>query len=1097
MPGNTRQESLVRLLEESSTPLAVADLADHLGVTVRTVLRDVTALRKLGHEIAGARGRGGGLSLPRRAETVPELRLVNASAESEPERSVQRRQPIFVGREAELDSLLDAFAEVKTGQGRVVMLAGEPGIGKTGVVQQLSNRLIDDGAQLYWGRCYESEGALPYWPWMQIISAYASANPPDLLRKEMGDGASDIAEMVPELHSVLTGLERSSVSYTPEAARFRLFRHVAGFLSRAADKAPMVLILEDLHWGDRPSLLLLEFLAQEIADSPVLLIGTYRDVELNRRHPLGQTLAGLNRQQHFLRMTLRGLDVEEVGRIVALASGQERSPELVASLHEQTEGNPLFVTEMVKLLLEEGSLSDDDHIHILGRVPEGVREAIGRRLDRLSDAANTVLRSVSVMGREFSIPEARRLSAGLSEYQNIPGNDAGNDFGNVLEAGDETEILLVLEEALQAGIIERKAQELASYQFTHSLIRDTLYEELTTPERVRLHRLAGETIETIHGSSLDAHLSQLAHHFLEASQGGNPEKAVHYAERAGDRAGEMVAYEEASRLYGMALQALQLAEHPDDARRCELMIALGRSQMMAGELVEARETLASTAAIARRINATELESEAAIAFEIVGWLPEYDGSPAVELLSNVLERIPTKDSEIRARVLASLGRAFTYSGQIESALTVGRGAIAMARRIGDPETLAITIWSRLPARFDPSDIHERVALAMEAIGISEELGRDEMVTEAQSWLINDFLELGDIESWDLLFDPWRINTEKSRVAMWLFNLRNIEIGTEFRHGRFEEVERLTAALLELETDVRGLDAAGVHGGTMFALRREQGRLEEVRPALQLFIKLNPAGVWRPGLALLYAELDMRDEARGEFEGLAEDEFSAIKRDGLYTTTIVHVADVCSYLGDRERAAVLYRMLEPYEGLNITLGIGHVYQGPISRYMGTLATTMERWADAERHFTDALDMARRMSSPPQEAHIQLAYAQMLSQKSGPARLHPDDRARIRHLLGDASATATELGMQAVVRRADQALQALGPESPQKASYPAGLSAREVDVLRLLVDGRSNQEIGGELFITANTVANHIKNILGKTGASNRTEAAAFAVRNDLG
>jgi DNA-binding CsgD family transcriptional regulator/tetratricopeptide (TPR) repeat protein len=863
----------------------------------------------------------------------------------------------------------------------------------------------------------------------------------------------------------------------------------------------MVLILEDLHWADRSSLLLLEFLAQELADSPVLLIGTYRDVELNRRHPLGQTLAGLNRQQHFLRITLRGLGVEEVGRIVALASGQERSPELVASLHEQTEGNPLFVTEMVKLLLEEGSLSDDEDVHIPGRVPEGVREAIGRRLDRLSDVANTVLRGASVMGREFTIPEARRLSSGLSEYQNVSlntsGSISGGISGNVLEEGDETEILLVLEEALQSGIIERKVLELASYQFTHSLVRDTLYEELTTPERVRLHRLAGETIETLHGSSLDAHLSQLAHHFLEASQSGNSGKAVHYAERAGDRASEMVAYEEAIRLYGMALQALQLAEQPDDRRRCELMIALGRSQMMAGELVEARETLAATAEIARRINAIELESEAVIAFEVVGWHPGYEGSPAAKLLGDVLPRLPAGDSQIRARVLASLGRAYSYSGEIDSALTVGRGAIAMARRIGDPETLAITIWSRLPARFDPSDIHERVALAREAVGIAEELGRDEMVTEAQMWLVNDFLELGDMDSLDLLLDSWRINMQNSRIAMWQFNVRTVEIGTEIRHGRFDEAERLTGTLLDLGRDVHGLDAAGVHGGTMFALRREQGRLEEIKPALQLFMKLNPAGVWRPGLALLFAELDMRDDARGEFERLAEDEFSAIERDGLYTTTVVHMADVCCYLGDQERAAVLYRMLEPYEGLNITLGIGHVYQGPISRYMGTLATTMERWADAERHFTDALDMARQMSSPPQKAHIQLAFARMLYQKSGQSRLHPDDRARIRQLSGDAIVIATEFGMQAVARRADETMQELGPESPQKAIYPAGLSAREVDVLRLLVGGRSNQEIGSELFITANTVANHVKNILGKTGASNRTEAAAFAVRNDLG
>lgn len=288
-----------------------------------------------------------------------------------------------------------------------------------------------------------------------------------------------------------------------------------------------------------------------------------------------------------------------------------------------------------------------------------------------------------------------------------------------------------------------------------------------------------------------------------------------------------------------------------------------------------------------------------------------------------------------------------------------------------------------------------------------------------------------------------------------------------------------------------MDVAGVHGGMMFALRREQGRLDEVRPALELFLKLNPSGVWRPGLALLYAELDMRDEARQEFDRLAEDDFSSIKRDGLFTTTIVNMADVCAYLGDRERAAVLYGLLRPYEGRNIALGIGHVYLGPVSRYMGSLAATMERWADAERHFIDAMDMARKMSSLPQVAHTELAYAQMLS-----ARAEQGDRDQARHLLEDAGATATGLGMRSVVHRIDEALKEIGPESSIRASYPAGLSEREVDVLRLLSKGRSNLEIGEELYITANTVANHVKNILGKTGASNRTEAAAYAVRNDL-
>ncbi|MDP6823010.1 MAG: hypothetical protein QF554_06930 [Dehalococcoidia bacterium] len=325
------------------------------------------------------------------------------------------------------------------------------------------------------------------------------------------------------------------------------------------------------------------------------------------------------------------------------------------------------------------------------------------------------------------------------------------------------------------------------------------------------------------------------------------------------------------------------------------MNALGRSQMLAGEIVEARETHEATFEIAGRIDAVELQAEAAIAFETAGWLPGYDGTPAVNLLNRVLAKIPSDDSVLRARALASLGRAFNYSGSLESALAAGRSAIAMARRIGDPEVLAFTLWSRLPIRSDPSDIHERIALAREAIGICEKLGRHDMAIEADAWLINDVLEIGDADSIEPLIESWRARLKNSRIPMWQFNLLTIEMGTAFRLGHFDEAERLTGEVLKWGRELRDLDAAGVHGGMMFALRREQGRLDEVRPALELFLKLNPSGAWRPGLALLYAELDMRQEARGEFERLADDDFASIKRDGLFTTTIVNMADVCVYL----------------------------------------------------------------------------------------------------------------------------------------------------------------------------------------------------------
>ena len=277
----------------------------------------------------------------------------------------------FVGREPELATLSERLAAASAGHGSMVVLAGEPGIGKTRLAEEVAAQARAHGARALWGRCWEGEGAPAFWPWVQVIRAYLRGHEPEALRAELGPGGADIATLVPELRALLPEAP-APPALDPAQARFRLFDSITAFLAQAATAQPLVLILDDLHWADIPSLLLLEFLARDVADAHVLVVGSYRDVEVARGHPLMRTLANLARSPHVARLTLAGLTAPEVARAIAEVSGTPPPERLVTALVGETEGNPLFVTEMVRLLEADGRLA--------GKAERGAWSAERRRV---------------------------------------------------------------------------------------------------------------------------------------------------------------------------------------------------------------------------------------------------------------------------------------------------------------------------------------------------------------------------------------------------------------------------------------------------------------------------------------------------------------------------------------------------------------------------------------------------------------------------------------------------------------------------------------------------------------------------------------------
>ncbi len=274
---------------------------------------------------------------------------------------VNQTGQIFVGRRREMETLAAALDAAVSGRGQIVMLAGEPGIGKTRIAQELASLAEQRGARVFWGWCYEQEGAPPYWPWVQIIRSYIRVTEPDQLRALTGPGAADIAEVIPDLRERFPDLEPPPV-LDPNQARFRLFDSITTMFRSAAQTQPLVLVLDDLHWADKPSLLLLEFLALQISDSSLMVVGTYRDAEVSREHPLFETLAQLSRNQSFHRQNLGGLAPADVGEFILAVNGSNASQNLVDAIHSHTEGNPFFMNEVIRLLVERGELGDSDSV---------------------------------------------------------------------------------------------------------------------------------------------------------------------------------------------------------------------------------------------------------------------------------------------------------------------------------------------------------------------------------------------------------------------------------------------------------------------------------------------------------------------------------------------------------------------------------------------------------------------------------------------------------------------------------------------------------------------------------------------------------------
>lgn len=580
----------------------------------------------------------------------------------------------FVGRESELRQLQSAFDSALSGQGSLVTLVGEPGIGKTALSEQLATYVAVRGGKTLVGHCYE-EGSLslPYLAFVEALRTYVLNREPEDLKKELGTNAGDVARIVSEIRERVD-VEPRVAAGNPEEDRWRLLQAVSGFLRNASTVQPLLLVLEDLHWADRGTLDLLLHLARNLAGSRLLVIGTYRDVEVDRGHPLSNTLAELRRATSFQRIALRGLTVDEVHRMMNVIRGQDVPWSRAEAIHRQTEGNPLFVQEVLRYLVEEGLVVREGGQYVRtdgsdpnSGIPEGLRDVIGKRLSRLSEKANQLLSVAAVIGRDFRLDVLQQV-AGLPE----------------------DEIDTYLKEAMDRSIVEeRQALGALAFRFTHAFFRQTLYEELFPSRRLRLHQQVARGLEVIYVRRLEEHASELAEHYAQSTDSADLQKALHYSEVAADRSTQVFAYSEAARQLERALQIQEVLDSDDTAKRCDLLLALGDALMASGEPQRVAEQVAKDAFDLAEGLAASSRASAAGRMALVA-MERYGGvtaqlSPEYRLWAERLDRYATDDLD-RACADAAMFFALNLDDQT-AAVARARSALQLARKIGTPTAL--------------------------------------------------------------------------------------------------------------------------------------------------------------------------------------------------------------------------------------------------------------------------------------------------------------------------------------------------------------------------------------------------------------------------
>ena len=914
-----------------------------------------------------------------------------------PDRVTQARRWPMVGREGELSDLLARLDEVQAGRGGMVMIGGEPGIGKTRLVEAAIAEAVGRGFLCLVGHSYEMEGAPPYVPFVEMFEYAARAVPGAAFRHALGDHAPEVARIVPELRRTFPDMP-PPLEVPPEQQRWLLFNACRDVVARTSEMSPLVLVFEDLHWADEPSLQLLVHMAPVVATHAILAIGTYRDVELDVRRPFANVLEALVRERRASKLTLRRLHESGVTGMLAAMSGQPAPDSLASLVFRETEGNPFFVEEVFQHLRECGDAFDatggwrrDLRVDTLD-VPESVRLVIGRRLERLGDTARRVLTTAAVIGRSFDVALVEALEP---------------------ELGDA--VLDAVEEAERAHLVAPgRGQREARYLFAHELVRQTLAEALSLPRRQRLHLRIADGIERLARHPDAVPVAALAHHLYQAGAAADRDKTTRFLVAAAQEATAAAAHEDALRHVGAALSLWEGEGGPVVAdlfeRQGRTLRSLGRPHEAVYALHRAVDLWDATTQ-PDRLAATTGDLLAGYA-----WLGE--AQPGLDLTTAVLARLAAAPPEIRFSIVQLRAVLFGLSGRIEEALAEYAAATALRTESQSAELDMVALAGEPHFRWIVSDLDRAATTSRAAARAFEAAG--------QLWAAVDVRWVAPFSDYyrGRLSAPADVDAmaaEAGRVghAGARSTLLQLRTSIALSAGDLDAAERFaheSAELSRASNNRWGYFSMLLEG----VITVERGRVEEGLARLDEALEWEPEmyfvkfGYWTRFLAAAQV-----DPARAE--ALFSEARPALPRADAPSPlgtwgNLGHVVLGLGLLGRREDVAALEPLTEALVRSGIVVPTWTSLAPTIA---GVAAGCAGRMDAAAAHFESAIALADRIPFRHAQPDARWWYADLLLSRSAAG-----DRERARALLTEAATIAGSIGMVLTERRARARLETLG-------------------------------------------------------------------------
>ncbi len=915
----------------------------------------------------------------------------------------------FVGRAEIIDTLERRYALVKQANPQFVTLCGEPGVGKTRLASEFARRAYAGGATVLYGRS-DAESIVPYQPFISAVQHYLAHYDDAALSEQLDLELGELGRFIPGLQrTVPTLLEPLAIE--PDARRYRLFEAVTRVLAFIAADRPLVLILDDLHWADTSTALLLRHVVAQLHDVQLLTLGTLRDVETFRSDDLVQLLARLRPQHAYERIAVPGFDATETAALVAHAIG-ETTEGFIHRLRHETDGNPLFIGETLKSVSELEPAGGDGIVseRALSRigVPEGAKGMIAQRIMRLTDATRQTLAVASVFGAEFHLDV---LAAVLDR-------SADDVIGSLEEAGD-------------AGLVRDADAGPDRFVFSHALVRDALCEQQSASRRARLHRRIGEAHELM-GTTAGTRPAELAHHFYASRHVGGSEPALRYCVQAADAAARALAHEDAVEHYRRALSVLDMRTPDDPPRRCEILLGLGAVERRRGNPA-ARGTFETAADLARRAGRHELFGRAALGF--AGRYTEagiVDGE-AIALLREALALLDDADSELRTELTARLADALQFA-EPETTAALSHAALVMARRVGNTRTLLLALESRHTALLHIEHLDERLALGEEFLALAEAVEERELRALGLHWRIYDLLEAGDVVAARRAHGALAQVAGELRQPLYRHFAVAWDVVWAQMAGHVSESEEHARQALELGKLAQARDAQTIYAIQVIALRRREDRLSDQVATINAAIEQFPSLVaWRAVLPLAHLAAGNLPAAMAEFEKLAAHRFAAVPRDMFWFTATCVLAETSALLGDRARAQILYETLLPYTDRNVQVAQA-AFWGSCERFLGLLAAALDDWDAASEHFTSAIAKNQASGCPVAAGVVRRDHAQMLL-----ARRAPGDVELAVALLGEMLRAAEAAGMTVLVSHLEAQLQEIELELAAAEHDAAGPAA----------------------------------------------------------